>query len=110
MKNDNHYDLLFYLPSQLLFFQNVIDPGLKSEASLLIEQDHIVSIVGINTDEEGQEYWLVRNSWGEYWGESGFFRIKTGENQLGIEDDCVWAEPDIINQNNYPCFEDGSNC
>lgn len=88
----------------------MIDPGLKSEASLLIEQDHIVSIVGINTDEEGQEYWLVRNSWGEYWGESGFFRIKTGENQLGIEDDCVWAEPDIINQNNYPCFEDGSNC
>ena len=38
-------------------------------------------------------YWFVRNSWGEYWGEGGWFRIKRGENQLLLESNCAWAVP-----------------
>lgn len=40
------------------------------------------------------EYWIGRNSWGTYWGESGFFRIRMHNHNLGIEKDCSWGSVD----------------
>jgi cathepsin X len=56
---------------------------------------HTVSVSGYGTDSEGKDYWLVRNSWGTYWGETGWFRIVKGTNNLGIESRCVWAVPAV---------------
>lgn len=53
---------------------------------------HDVSIVGYGV-EDGNKYWLVRNSWGTHWGESGFFRVCRGVNNIAIESDCAWATP-----------------
>jgi hypothetical protein len=57
------------------------------------EVDHDVEVVGWG-EEHGQEYWLIRNSWGTYWGELGFFKLARGENTFKIEEpDCWYAEP-----------------
>jgi cathepsin X len=50
--------------------------------------DHSISVVGY-----GEDFWIIRNSWGSYWGESGFARIVKGKNNLGIESNCQFAVP-----------------
>ena len=34
--------------------------------------NHAVQIVGVNVDEG---YWIIRNSWGSWWGDKGFIKL-----------------------------------
>eukprot|EP00037_Helgoeca_nana_P033386 m.417680 g.417680 ORF g.417680 m.417680 type:complete len:399 (+) comp30573_c0_seq1:30-1226(+) len=76
--------------------------------------DHIVSLVGWGTDPHEGDYWIMRNSWGEFWGEMGYARVGKGKNALLLESNCAWAVPDRWTEmetgGNYACHEDGGNC
>jgi len=47
---------------------------------------HAVAMLGFGI-ENGQDYWLAKNSWSAKWGDKGFFKIKRGVDECGIEGD-----------------------
>ena len=57
--------------------------GIFKQTTILAMPNHILSIVGWGHDEEtATDYWWLRNSWGTYWGENGFAKIKMGGQRL----------------------------
>lgn len=38
--------------------------------------DHAVVAIGYGQDESGNKFWVIQNSWGEDWGESGHIRLQ----------------------------------
>lgn len=61
---------------------------------------HAIKIVGWGV-EDGVKYWKVQNSWNPYWGEEGYFRIRRGTDEAGIEDEVTcngdgkWSGPGV---------------
>lgn len=45
---------------------------------------HAIKILGYGS-LNGVDYWLCANSWNETWGDQGYFMIKRGINECGIE-------------------------
>lgn len=41
--------------------------------------NHAIMIVGYT-----EKYWIVKNSWGSWWGENGLFYLERSQNRCGI--------------------------
>ena len=65
------------------YARGVIDWG--SENCNPEDINHAVVLVGYgHDDEEGLDFWRIRNSWGANWGENGYFRLSRGKGTCGV--------------------------
>lgn len=63
-----------------MYKSGVLDYNCDSSSKSI---DHAVVIEGYGT-ENGKDYWLVRNSWGTSWGESGYIKMKRDVCMCGL--------------------------
>ncbi|XP_055823943.1 zingipain-2 [Solanum dulcamara] len=61
--------------------------------------NHAVTLIGYDVEQNGEKYWIVKNSWGTIWGESGYIKIKRGSNDNG-------GMCGIAMQASYPLMEE----
>nr|QOV03076.1 cathepsin L5 [Dysdercus peruvianus] len=55
--------------------------GVYDDNQCSADLDHGVLVVGYG-EENGKQYWLVKNSWSAQWGESGYVRIARNQDNL----------------------------
>jgi len=65
--------------------------GILNSKACGTQLDHAVTAVGYGS-EKGQDFYIVRNSWGATWGEEGYVRIAAvdGAGICGIQMQSVW--------------------
>lgn len=69
----------------------IYDGPCKEEKS-----NHAVTVVGYGREEDdGDKYWIVKNSWGEKWGEQGYIRLRK---------DVPNKRSGVCGLANYPCY------
>jgi len=64
--------------------------GVYTSSDCGTQLDHAVQIVGWDVFQ-GQNAWVVRNSWGTDWGYAGYLYVAIGQNACGIAMECTAA-------------------
>eukprot|EP00879_Flechtneria_rotunda_P000450 GHRR01000547.1.p1 GENE.GHRR01000547.1~~GHRR01000547.1.p1 ORF type:complete len:477 (+),score=130.72 GHRR01000547.1:160-1590(+) len=87
---DNEYALKQAASQQPIAVGICASPSMQFYRSGVIDTcctglNHGVLVAGYGKDEKtGHDYWLIKNSWGGTWGESGYFKLKYGVGEEGL--------------------------
>jgi cathepsin L len=85
-----------------LYKEGVFDDSKSDHRDL----NHAVVLEGYGTDEiTGEDFWLIRNSWGPTWGEGGRIRLKRVD-PTTLDDPSSDCKTDVTPANGIACTKD----
>jgi cathepsin L len=53
--------------------------------------DHAMVAVGYGTEEESGDYFLIKNSWSDHWGDKGYIKVSRDNHGCGASTDALYA-------------------
>jgi C1A family cysteine protease len=62
--------------------------GIMTPSECGTDLDHCVQLIGYDTSSS-KGFYIVRNSWGEDWGEDGYIRLQVGGDTCGVADEAT---------------------
>ena len=93
---DVAYDVDEETLKRLVYFNGAVQSSISAEDQSFREYkggiyegcsssitNHGVLLVGYGS-EDGTDFWILKNSWGENWGEGGFMRMRRGVRECGV--------------------------
>ena len=94
--------LLVYLLFIISLWFKAYEGGIFEDCEPGGKTDHAIAVVGYGTTDEGDDYWIIKNSWGISWGEDGYMRLKRGEQMCGIGRILAAVECEALNKDEGP--------
>ncbi|KAH9397369.1 hypothetical protein TYRP_003680 [Tyrophagus putrescentiae] len=61
--------------------------GVLNEPGCSTQTNHAVLLVGYDGSDNS---WIIKNSWGPYWGDRGYFKMARGSNMCGVNTEIAW--------------------
>jgi len=76
----------------------------KGQESRVLSGGHAMTMMGYGV-QDGEKYWLIQNSWGDWWQDNGYGKILRGVNLLDVEDHVYYMKAwlDGATQKRFQC-------
>eukprot|EP01130_Rhizamoeba_saxonica_P000832 TRINITY_DN10737_c0_g1_i1.p1 TRINITY_DN10737_c0_g1~~TRINITY_DN10737_c0_g1_i1.p1 ORF type:complete len:386 (-),score=86.81 TRINITY_DN10737_c0_g1_i1:65-1222(-) len=85
IQHDGPVQTCFAIYQNFYSFNSEDSKAIYNNVSGGFQGNHCVKITGWSTSSDGTPYWIVANSWGRNWGDSGWFYMHRGSNVANFE-------------------------
>jgi C1A family cysteine protease len=90
--------LLIYVDHKLPYISSGIFIAGNKKDGKEMYPNHAVVVAGYGMNIYGEDYWIVRNSWGSEWAEDGYVQLSTKSHISGLNLPILEKEPPLITE------------